>query len=93
MLGALLITLRESLETAPVAGVALEVVVSLAVGLALNALGVSLQGRAERIFEGITMLLASVLLTWMIFWMQHQGRRMQMGPMVKTHVERSQRHG
>ena len=59
------------------AGVLAAVAVSLVVGLALNALGVALEGRSEEIFEGAAMLLAAGVLTWMIFWMQRQGRHIQ----------------
>lgn len=58
-------------------GVAAAVVVSIIAGLALNALGVALEGRGEGIFEGLAMLLAAGVLTWMIFWMARQGRRIQ----------------
>lgn len=53
-------------------GVAAAVVTCLLAGLALTWLGAEFEGRAEEIFEGITMLLAAVLLTWMIFWVQRQ---------------------
>jgi len=59
------------------AGVLAAVVVSVAAGLTLNALGVAFEGRGEEIFEGVAMLLAAGVLTWMIFWMQRQGRRIQ----------------
>jgi high-affinity iron transporter len=59
------------------AGVLAAVVVSGVVGLALNALGVAFGGRGEEIFEGVAMLLAAGVLTWMIFWMQRQGRQVQ----------------
>ncbi len=59
------------------AGVLAAVAVSLAVGLALHALGVVLQGRGEAVFEGVAMFLAAGVLTWMIFWMQRQGRHIQ----------------
>jgi len=59
------------------AGVLVALVVSVAAGWALNALGVALQGRGEQIFEGVAMLLAAAVLSWMIFWMQRQGRRTQ----------------
>lgn len=59
------------------AGVLVAVVVSIIAGLALNALGVALEGRGEEIFEGLAMLLAATVLTWMIFWMARQGRRIQ----------------
>jgi high-affinity iron transporter len=98
MIAALLITLREGLEAALIAGIVLGVLrklgradrskpvwagvvaavaVSIIVGLTLNALGVAFEGRREEIFEGVAMLLAAGVLTWMIFWMQRQGRQIQ----------------
>jgi high-affinity iron transporter len=50
------------------------VVVSLVVGILLQVLGASFEGETEEIFEGITMLLAAGVLTWVIFWMQAQAR-------------------
>jgi len=50
---------------------------SLIIGAGLHALGVAFEGRAEEIFEGIAMLLAAAVLTWMIFWMARQGRGIQ----------------
>jgi high-affinity iron transporter len=35
------------------------------------------EGRGEKLFEGVATLLAAGVLTWMIFWMQRQGRQMQ----------------
>jgi high-affinity iron transporter len=58
-------------------GVAAAVAASIVAGLALNALGVAFEGRGEEIFEGTAMLLAAGVLTWMIFWMQRQGRNVQ----------------
>jgi high-affinity iron transporter len=58
-------------------GVGAAVLVSVAAGLALQALGVAFAGRGEAVFEGIAMLLAAGVLTWMIFWMQRQGRAVQ----------------
>jgi high-affinity iron transporter len=55
-------------------GVASAVTVSIVAGLVLQALGIVFEGRGEELFEGITMLLAAGVLTWMIFWMQRQGR-------------------
>jgi high-affinity iron transporter len=59
------------------AGALAAVVVSVLAGFVLSALGVAFAGRGEEIFEGVAMLLAAVVLTWMIFWMQHQGRHVQ----------------
>jgi high-affinity iron transporter len=58
-------------------GAGLGALVSLAAGLGLQALGVAFEGRAEEIFEGVAMLLAAGVLTWMIFWMDGQGRTIQ----------------
>lgn len=56
------------------AGVGAAVLVSLAVLVALNALGAEFEGFGEQIFEGATMILAAGVLTWMIFWMMRQAR-------------------
>jgi high-affinity iron transporter len=58
-------------------GAGLAALASLAAGLGLYALGVSFQGRAEQIFEGLAMLLAAGVLTWMIFWMNRKGREIE----------------
>lgn len=61
----------------------LGVLVALAgsVGLAfgLQRLGVELEGQVEQIFEGTTMFLAVIVLTWMIFWMRYQARFLKAG--------------
>ncbi|MFB0534995.1 MAG: iron uptake transporter permease EfeU [Anaerolineae bacterium] len=58
-------------------GVVAAVAASLAAALGLQAVGARFEGRAEEIFEGVTMLLAAGVLTWMVFWMQAQGRRIK----------------
>jgi high-affinity iron transporter len=58
-------------------GVVVAVALSLMVAVGLQAVGARLEGRAEEMFEGFTMLLAAGVLTWMIFWMQAQGRRIR----------------
>ena len=55
-------------------GVFSAVILSLLSALLLNALGAELEGKAEEIFEGTTMLLAAGVLTWMIYWMRRQSR-------------------
>ncbi|HDQ73870.1 MAG TPA: high-affinity iron transporter [Chloroflexi bacterium] len=70
--------LKRTDQSRPVwVGVAAAIAVSIVAGLALNALGVAFSGRGEEIFEGIAMLVAAGVLTWMIFWMQRQGRHVQ----------------
>jgi len=59
------------------AGVLAAVAASVAAGLVLNALGVALEGRGEKVFEGVAMLVAAGVLTWMIFWMQRQSRHIR----------------
>jgi high-affinity iron transporter len=56
-------------------GTGAAVLVSIVAGYLLNMLGASFEGAAEEIFEGITMLLAAGILTWVILWMQTQSRR------------------
>jgi high-affinity iron transporter len=53
------------------------VVISILVAQVLIRLGTSLEGDAEKIFEGTTMLLAAGVLTWMIFWMRSQARSLK----------------
>ncbi len=50
------------------------VAVSILTAVVLTSFGMSLEERAEQIFEGITMLIAAGILTWMIFWMGKQAR-------------------
>jgi len=58
-------------------GAGLAALLSLAAGIGLYTLGIGFEGRAEEIFEGLAMLFAAGVLTWMIFWMDRQGRYMQ----------------
>ncbi len=51
--------------------------VSLLGGIGLTAFGLSLEGAAEPIFEGVAMVLAAGVLTWMIFWMSRQSRHIK----------------
>jgi high-affinity iron transporter len=55
------------------AGVLAAVVVSIGAALGLNRLGLAFEGRGEQIFEGLAMLLAAGVLTWMILWMRREG--------------------
>jgi high-affinity iron transporter len=53
-------------------GTAAAVAVSVAAGAALFFTIGELEGRGEQIFEGVAMLSAVAVLTWMIFWMRKQ---------------------
>lgn len=50
---------------------------SLLVAIALNLLGMEFEGKGEEIFEGVAMLLAAGVLTWMILWMKNHGRSLK----------------
>jgi high-affinity iron transporter len=56
------------------AGAIAALALSITVGAALFVVGAELEGTAEAVFEGVTMLVAAGLLTWMIFWMRRQAR-------------------
>lgn len=58
-------------------GVAAALLLSLAVGAALFAAGAELEGKSEKVFEGVVMLTAATLLTWMIFWMRSRARTLR----------------
>jgi high-affinity iron transporter len=56
------------------AGVAAAVGVSVLIGGVLFWTVGELEGRAEMLYEGVAMLTAVVVLTWMVFWMRRQAR-------------------
>jgi high-affinity iron transporter len=63
---------RPEFKAAVWLGVGVAVLFSLLVSILLFFIGVKLEGRAEEIYEGMAMLLAAGVLTWMIFWMQQR---------------------
>jgi len=78
IIGVLLGTLkkldREGYQKAIWYGAGLAVLASGVGGYLINLLGAGFEGRAEEIFEGITMLLAAGILTWVILWMRKHSR-------------------
>ena len=64
---------------------------SLLAGGVLILTGRQLEGRAEEIFEGVAMLAAVGVLTWMIIWMKSQAR--QIRGQLEESVERAVRRG
>lgn len=77
VLGALRKSGRSDLNRSLWMGVLTAVLVSLLTALLLRAIDQELKGSAEQIFEGVTLLLAAGVLTWMIFWMQSQSGSMK----------------
>lgn len=76
VLGALKKFNRADLKPVVWLGAASAAGISLLVALVLQLLDVAFAGAGEAIFEGITMLLAASVLTWMIFWMAKNGRHL-----------------
>lgn len=74
VLGAVSKIRRNDLTPAVWLGTLSAVIVSILTAVVLTGFGMSLEEKAEQIFEGITMLLAAGILTWMIFWMGKQAR-------------------
>jgi high-affinity iron transporter len=74
VLGALAKIRRTDLSPAVWLGALSAVGVSILTAVLLTTFGMSLEEEAEQIFEGITMLIAAGILTWMIFWMSKQAR-------------------
>jgi high-affinity iron transporter len=70
VLGALRKLDRRDLSPLVWVGVISAIIISIVVAVALNLLGTEFEGTGEEVFEGITMLLAAGILTWMIFWMR-----------------------
>ncbi len=60
--------------------------VSLALAGGFYAVGLTLEGSAEKIFEGGIMLLAAAVLTWMLFWMRRHA------PHLRGQFEAKVRH-
>jgi high-affinity iron transporter len=77
VLGALRQMHHRYLGSAIWVGTASAGLLSLLTAILLTRLGLELKDPAEAIFEGITMLLAAAILTWMIFWMSRRARNMK----------------
>jgi high-affinity iron transporter len=53
-------------------GTAAAIALSVVAGVAIYATTRTLPPRTEQLFEGVTMLLAAAVVTWMLFWMRRQ---------------------
>jgi high-affinity iron transporter len=74
------------------AAVGLAAALSFGLAIGLQIIGAELEGQAEQIFEGVAMLLAVVVLTWMIFWMRYQARAIKGSLEADVRVAVRQRH-
>ncbi|MBN2047841.1 MAG: FTR1 family protein [Anaerolineaceae bacterium] len=70
-------TNRDELKPAVWAGVIAASIISILAAILLSFMGTAFEGRAEQIYEGIAMLLAAGMLTWMIFWMRKQSHHLR----------------
>ena len=74
VLGAVTKIRRKDLTPTVWLGALAAIGVSILTAIVLTTFGMSLEDPGEAIFEGITMILAACILTWMIFWMSKQSR-------------------
>ena len=81
VLGVLLKLKQTDLNKTVWAGAGVAVALSAIAAVGLNLLGMKFEGRGEQIFEGVAMLLAAGVLTWMIFWMHNTA------PNLKAEIE------
>ena len=77
VLGALKKIRRTDLAPALWLGTLIAVGISILAAVLLTLFGLNLEGNAEKIYEGFTMLIAAGILTWMIFWMSGQARHLK----------------
>ena len=69
------------------AGVIAAVTLSIIGGSVLFLSGATLEGNSEYLFEGLAMLLAASVVTWMVFWMRRQAATI--GSDLRQHVSLS----
>lgn len=77
LLGALRQMRRTDFVPAVWVGVISAAALALITAVVLTLVGLELKDPGEAIFEGLTMLIAAGLLTWMIFWMSRQARHLK----------------
>jgi len=77
VLGALRQMRRTDLIPAVWFGALSATAISLLVAIVLTIIGLEMKDPGEAIFEGITMIVAAALLSWMIFWMSRTARTLK----------------
>jgi high-affinity iron transporter len=91
VLGALRQTRRRDLAAFVWLGAGSAALLSLLTAVLLTRLGLELKDPGEAIFEGLTMLLAAGILTWMIFWMSQRARNLKAS--LESGVQRASQAG
>lgn len=91
LLGAIRLIKRPDLLSAVWFGALSAIILSILSAVLLTSLGLELEGTAEVIFEGFTMLIAAALLTWMIFWMS--GYSLTLKAALETDIQRASHFG
>ncbi len=76
ILGTLVKLKRPHLRSSVWLGVGMASIFSLGAAVIIHSVGTSFTGRSEEIFEGVTMIIAAIVLTWVIFWMNRQARNL-----------------
>lgn len=84
VLGVLFKLKRTELNKTVWLGAGFAAAISLVIAIGLNLLGMKFEGRGEEIFEGIAMLLAAGVLTWVIFWMHNSAANLKNEIETKT---------
>jgi high-affinity iron transporter len=77
LLGALRQLGRPDLGRSIWCGVISAIAVGVIAAAGLVAAGIELEGAAEQVFEGVTLIAAAVFLTGTIFWMKRQGKELR----------------
>ncbi len=72
ILAFLIKTKREKYNNIVYLGVVAAIIASIGTAFLFNALSIQFEGLAEQIFEGVAMLIAAGMLTYMIIWMKKQ---------------------
>lgn len=91
IIGALRKINRRDLAASAWWGAGSALIISVVVAIVLTSLGLKLVDPWEAMYEGITMLLAAIILTWTVFWMSSFTRNIKTS--LATDVERTSRVG